>query len=147
MKADHVLVPVDFSEPSRSAIRAARDIVADHGGRITLLHIGHVPYPQIDPTVYNVAGGVLLDISHRVAAAQMARLEEWAQAELPEVMEPTLLVREGPPWAEILAQIEADKPDLVVMGTHGRTGFSHAFLGSVTERVLQRSPVPVLVVK
>lgn len=53
----------------------------------------------------------------------------------------------GPPYATILAAIEEGNYDLVVMGTHGRTGLAHFLLGSVTERVLRHSKVPVLTVR
>jgi len=53
----------------------------------------------------------------------------------------------GTPWHEIRAAIEATHSDLVVMGTHGRHGVSHALLGSVAEKVVRTSPVPVLTVR
>lgn len=147
MQAKNILVPIDFSEHSRHALRTARDLCAENGGSLTLLHVGHMPYGATDPYLHTAGGELLISLSTRVSAIQMKRLEEWAAEELPDVMSPELVVREGPPWAEIVDQITEGGHDLVVMGTHGRTGLAHAWLGSVTERVLQRSPVPVLVVK
>ncbi len=57
------------------------------------------------------------------------------------------IVKVGVPWEQILAAAAETKADVVVMGTHGRRGFAHAFVGSVAERVVQLSPVPVLTVR
>lgn len=56
-------------------------------------------------------------------------------------------VVEGVPRSEILAYVEDEGSDLVVMGTHGRTGLDHYLIGSVAEKVVRRSPVPVVTVR
>jgi nucleotide-binding universal stress UspA family protein len=57
------------------------------------------------------------------------------------------ILRSGVPWREILSAVEDVAADLVVMGTHGRRGVSHALLGSVAEKIVRLSPVPVLTVR
>jgi nucleotide-binding universal stress UspA family protein len=62
------------------------------------------------------------------------------------VPEARAILRRGAPWREILSAIEEGKPDLVVMGTHGRRGVERMVLGSVAEKIVRTSPVPVLTV-
>jgi nucleotide-binding universal stress UspA family protein len=57
------------------------------------------------------------------------------------------MLKTGMPWAGIIDAVNDVKPDLVVMATHGRRGFSHLMLGSVAEKVVQLSPTPVLTVR
>ena len=59
----------------------------------------------------------------------------------------TALLECGAPWREILRVVEETKPDLVVMGTHGRRGLGHALIGSVAEKLVRMSPAPVLTVR
>jgi universal stress protein A len=59
----------------------------------------------------------------------------------------TATLKSGSAWRAILSMIEEDKPDLVIMGTHGRRGFGRALLGSVAEMVVRVAPCPVLVVR
>jgi len=84
----------------------------------------------------------------------ITRVEDAAVKRLAEALESLRLVlpnaesklRTGPPWQGIIEAIEELKPDLVVMGTHGRRGFVRAVLGSVAEKLVRLSPVPVLTV-
>ncbi len=147
MKPKRILVPVDFSEGARSALHMARGIAAESGALLILLHVGHVQINTSDLMMTSVSAELIVDLSTKVAAAQMQHLERWAAEELPEVMERSLHVREGAAWEQILEQAQESDCDLIVMGTHGRTGLAHAFMGSVTERVIQRATVPVLVTR
>jgi nucleotide-binding universal stress UspA family protein len=134
---------VDFSAFSAQALARACDIGGWFGAQVTALHVC--------PDVF--AGGPEAPCLP-VPAATMRALREQGQEELLRLVEPfrgrgvalSAEVREGDPWRAILEQA-ADLPaDLVVMGTHGRTGLEHLLLGSVTEKVLRRAACPVLTV-
>lgn len=141
-------MPVDFSDHSVSAVRLAVDLARTYGSHITLLHVGVVPHVySTELGLAGAAGPVFAEMSQTVAREQRHRLERLAKEEIPEQIPQDLVLREGFPPEELLAQVKVGEHDLVVMGTHGRTGLGRVLLGSVTERVLRECQVPVLVTR
>lgn len=146
-KFTNILVPVDFSEHSLNAVRLAVEIARLFGSSITLIHVGVVPHVYSTELGLGGAGPLFSEMSQAVAAEQYHRLEKVAREEIPEALKVDTLVREGFPPEEILGQVEAGKHDLVIMGTHGRTGLGRVLLGSVTERVVREIKVPIMVTR
>lgn len=139
MQRPTILVPVDFQAASLAALATARDLARRLDLSVTLLHVYTIPvviYPGFDPIITP-------DLPDQIASAAKAALDKLAAAQ----GGLTTLLRSGDPATEILAAIEAEEPALVAMGTHGRKGLSHLFLGSIAEKVLRSSPVPVLTVR
>ncbi|HYD52207.1 MAG TPA: universal stress protein [Gemmatimonadaceae bacterium] len=138
-----ICCPIDFSDASRAAMEVAADLARRTGASLTLLHAYPVPgYTFPDGSV--VASPRML----QELADQSARhLGEWRkQAEAlgaPLVNVETVV---GEPAAEILTYARERKLDLLVLGTHGRTGLEHALMGSVAERVVRKARCPVLTV-
>jgi nucleotide-binding universal stress UspA family protein len=136
-----ILVPVDFGDASRHALEVAVDLATQYRGSLTLVHTWEVP-------LYAYGG---LELS---AIDLLTPIRETAQKYLDEMLvdlkktvpEARAVLRRGAPWREILAAIEEASPDLVVMGTHGRKGVERFVLGSVAEKIVRTSPVPVLTV-
>lgn len=133
-----VLVPVDFSDFSRRALVAARAVVSESGGAVTLLHV-------VEPisTLYyagNVTSRAQLDpdLPKRVET----NLREWAGGGASDV-----IVAEGPTALQITQTSDEIGADLIAIGTRGLTGLEHLLVGSVTERVCRFANVPVLTVK
>jgi nucleotide-binding universal stress UspA family protein len=133
-----LLVPIDFEDASLDALAEARDLAGRLGLEVVLLHTYTVPvvvYPGFDPII---APGLPDEIS----AAAGATIQKLAadQGGL------RSLLRVGDPATEILSVIDELKPAMVAMGTHGRKGIARVLLGSVTEKIVRSSPVPVLTV-
>lgn len=142
-----ILVPTDFSESAAHALRHAIRVARTTGARITLLHAGSVPgYAAYDIGGYGAPyPETLMTLQKQVAAEQKHALEKLAAEEIPnDVPHRTVLREEWTPDA-ILAAAKECSADLICMGSHGRTGLGRVLLGSVTERVISRSEVPVLV--
>jgi nucleotide-binding universal stress UspA family protein len=142
----NILVPTDFSDASVAAIRLAVRMSQSSNARLTLMHIGVVPH--VYATEWGMSGhtGPLFhQLAEEVNTEQRRRLEEIARAEVPEGMEVVTVIREGFAPEEVNQQVEDGGHDLVIMGTHGRTGLRRAILGSVTERVVRECTVPVMV--
>jgi nucleotide-binding universal stress UspA family protein len=146
------LVAHDFEPCAFAAQRAAVDL-ALKGGRQgpASVVLAHVVTPPAVPMSGDIGGGgvnVLAVIDLMMKSAQQ-RLDEIA-GELRTTHRDLLVetaVLSGSPVEAILAELQRRDVDAVAVGTHGRRGLSHAFLGSVAERLVQRSPVPVFVVK
>ncbi len=136
-----VLAPVDFSEASEAAVHHAKEIALTYGAEINLLHVVEEPlYPAaygIEPVEFP---------TQDVVGQVEQQLADLVREEIG--YEHTLVEAEvGHPPTAILEYVEKNEVDLIVIATRGRTGLERMLLGSVTERVLRRSPVPVFVVK
>ena len=140
-----ILCPVDFSEFSRHALDEAIAIAHLYDGCVTALHVFPIAIPA-DPF------GGLPDfqpfrLTERHRAHILRQLSTFGTAEGAEPRRITVALREGTNIdAEILEAADRMKPDLIVMGTHGRSGFQHVMLGSVVEKVLHKARYPVLTV-
>ena len=138
----NILVPIDFSEPSKKALRYATYFAKQNGSKITLLHV-------IEPMpIYpDAAGPVIMapDPSPDEAKKAFRRLceEEHVEASL---IQKTLLWM-GTPHHEITEAARELEADLIIIATNGYAGLAHVLLGSTTERVVRHAPCPVLVVR
>lgn len=137
-----ILVPTDFDEGAEGALDIAVDLAKKHGASITLLHAYEVPL-----YMYSGVPAVPADYWTPIRNAAAQRLEA-AVAELVKRSPGAKgMLSQGPPWEQILEGAKETKADLIVMATHGRRGLTHAVLGSVAEKVVRMSPIPVLTVR
>jgi len=136
-----ILVPVDFSECSLAAMEHAVALADVFGARVLFLHVIEPPAYGLEVSLAHP--GVDPEATAKVAAMMASYVDRVKVAGL----QVTWHLETGVPFAEINAAIERHGVDLVVMGTHGRTGLAHVLLGSVAERVVQHAPCPVLTVK
>jgi nucleotide-binding universal stress UspA family protein len=140
-----ILCPVDFSEFSRHALDEAIAIAHLYDGCVTALHVFPVAIPA-DPFA-GLPDFQPFRLTDRQRAHVLRQLSAFATAEGAEQRRITVALREGVDiHAEILEAAVQMKPDLIVMGTHGRSGFQHLMLGSVAEKVLHKAGCPVLTV-
>lgn len=138
---DNILVPLDFSDGKSQILESALRVLGD-GGRITALHV-----VEWLPAVTEGTFGIYAhrqDVDKHKAEA-LRRLESYA-AKHPGV-DIQAAVSEGKPATAILEEVEELAPDLIVMGTHGRSRLDHLLIGSVAERVLRKASCPVLTVR
>ena len=138
----NILVPVDFSEHSHRAVEHAHALASWFGAAVTLLHSYEAP----SFAYANAASPMPYPPSaiDRERKATRERLERWAgEFSWGDVAHSTAFHEGNPAQVTLDA---ADQADLIVMGTHGRTGLSRFLIGSVAQAVLKRSTIPVLVV-
>lgn len=146
MSFQRILVPVDFSDAALAAVDLARDLALLSGGRVHLLHVGMFPhFASVELSMLGAAGPTLLTMSEEVAERIEERLQELGRERLGEALPWSVTLREGYAPEEILDEVEQEGCDLVVMGTHGRTGLERVLLGSVADRVVRACTVPVMV--
>jgi nucleotide-binding universal stress UspA family protein len=137
----HILIPVDFEASSKRALEVAADLALKFDAKLTLFHAWDVP-------AYSYANfyvpGDLWSLLEDAAKKQLGETLVEVRKRVPHADSDLVY---GPAGVEILKAIERKNVDLVVIGTHGRRGLSRAFLGSVAERVVRGSSVPVLTVR
>jgi nucleotide-binding universal stress UspA family protein len=117
-----ILIPTDCSEASLAGVEYATSMAESYGAQIVLLYVSDHPKEK--------------------AARELQQL---AAKRLPR--ETLQVVRRGDPSKEIVRFATSEGIDIIIMATHGRTGISHVLMGSVAEKVVRYSPVPVLTVK
>ena len=139
-----ILVPLDFSEPSMRALTYAKLLGEALGASLDLLHVVPNPYVADPSGLYTALPQNLLDDFEREANT---RLEQTLTPKERKTFKVQSAVRTGDPQVEIVEYARLTPVDLIVMGTHGRTGVSHLFLGSVAERVVRSAPCAVLTVR
>ena len=139
-----ILCPVDFSQSSDYALQYALDLARSFGAQLTLLHVVEVPFLPS----YAMAG--VPDLS-----LPLEQIEEGARKGLDRMAEQCRQkygkvdteLRTGTAFMEIITFAREINADLLVVGTHGRTGLSHLIIGSVAERVVRKAPCPVLSIR
>lgn len=157
LKIKSILVPLDFSKNAQAGKEMADFLAAQFGAKVELLHVVETaPFaayvergdvggePIEDPLGEAVPGArtrVIIKDLVKDAQKQLDGMKKGKKAAYRTV------VRQGHAVDEILKEIAERKPDLLVLCTHGWSGLKHLMLGSVAEKVVRLSPVPVLTVK
>lgn len=143
MTAKHILVPTDFSEYANYALDYAIELAQKLQARLTLLHaVETMPLEVAEsatprsPSYWQELGS---DIEQNLEASVKRIHDVGLQGE-------TMIVH-GVPFQSIIDTARGQGADLIVMGTHGRTGLTHVLMGSVTEKVVRLAPCPVLVTR
>lgn len=144
------LVATDYSEPSKRAFSTALGLAENFGASIEVLHVWPAPYfgpgygfdagAMLDPTQRKS----LFDLIRENAVKEMQKFVSSVPA--PPGVSVATHIESGDAPYRILEYIDERKPDMVIVGTHGRTGPRRWLLGSVAERVVQHSSSPVLTV-
>jgi universal stress protein A len=144
MEIHQILAPTDFSACSKQAVAYAYELARTFGAKLLLLHIVELPAYATEVFLPSEDGTTLLDDLERQARLDLAQLLPEAQDGTVEV---TFQAGLGTPYHRIVEIAAAEKVDLIVMATHGRTGLRHLAMGSVAERVVRMAPCPVLTIR
>ncbi|QDT65543.1 universal stress protein [Calycomorphotria hydatis] len=138
-----ILLPTDFSPYSHVAAEHAFQLAGCFGAELHLLHVIQDPvmmYPDVALSV----PPPMIDVRELESSAQ----KSLDRISIPEHISCTArTVRHGPEFLEIVRYAKENEIDMIVMGTHGRSGLSHALMGSVAEKVVRKAPCPVLTVR
>lgn len=142
-----LLVPHDFSAAAARAFGLATDLAALTGGRVALLHVSPIPHGlRPDSRILPDDAEAPVRIDEHMTAAARRKLEALV-AERGAQASVTAVASELDPAEVILAKADELRADVIVMGTHGRTGVRRLLVGSVAERVLRHAGMPVVVVR
>jgi nucleotide-binding universal stress UspA family protein len=141
----NILAPTDFSVPSRHALKYAAELAQRFGAQIHLVTVVENIIPLV-PEAGMLFGHQADQLAEQQKAAQHA-LEKLASDPSLQGLKPRVHVLAGTAHAEILEFAKQRGIDLLVVGTHGRTGLSHLVIGSVAEKIVRLSSCPVLTVR
>jgi len=144
MNYSKILVPTDFSESAKYALPFAIDLAEKYGAS---LHVLHVIEPIVAPVDFAWGTYSYPDIEKQLSGYVEDSLAKILQEQIPPEIECSSSNLNGKPWREIVSFGKAEDIDLIVMATHGLSGFSHALYGSTAEKVLRKSHCPVLIVR
>ena len=136
-----ILFPTDFSESAENASHYAISLAQKYGGKIYAVHV-------IEPFTYTVDFGIDYSAQYKEMETSAKKLLNEIVASLKKSkidVEGVLL--SGEPFVEIIKYAKKKQVNLIIMATHGRTGIEHMLMGSVAEKVVRKSPCPVLSIK
>ena len=145
IKLNRILVPSDFSENARCALEYGCAFCEQFGAELHLLHVLQDLVAMVpEPGLAFPPPGDYMDELRESAEKGLEELLDESREQGKTIVRAT---RQGPPFLEIVRYAKECDIDLIVLATHGRTGLAHMLLGSVAEKVVRKSPCPVLTVR
>ena len=143
MTAQHILVPTDFSEYADYALDYAIELAKTLQARLTVLYVFHISSLALGEGPPTVLDDTLKAMETNAQQRLGMALDRVQQAGI----QAESVIIEGTPFQTIIETAESRNVDLIVMGTHGRTGLKHVLIGSVAEKVVRVALCPVLVTR
>ena len=139
-----IIFTTDFSESARFAMTFAVDIAHKYGAELTLVHVIEPIFTPVDFAwgTYNYP-----DIEKQVNSYAEDSIKKLVEQEIPPGLKTQVVILFGKPWREVVSYAREHAGDLIVIATHGLSGLSHAIYGSTAEKVIRKSPCPVLTIR
>ena len=139
-----ILFPTDFSQGARAAMDYALSLARDYQAKLILLYV----IQDISIAEWYIPSSLsAADLVEDMQKSATAEMEKWGAEAAARVSSIERLVVRGVPFVEIIRTAKEKNADLIVIGTHGRTGIDHMLFGSTAEKVVRKSPGPVLTVR
>ena len=144
MQIKTILYPTDFSKGARAALDHAISLAGDYSAKLILLHVVEdIPIAEwYIPSAISVA-----DLTEDLRKSALQEMNKWVVEVSSQVKDVEKMVVNGVPFVEIIGAAREKKADLIVIGTHGRTGIDHMLFGSTAEKVVRKASCPVLTVR
>lgn len=143
-KISTVLVAVDFSDSSDNAFQMALSMAKSFSARLLVLHVINEP---VDLRGFYVPHISFEKLEEEIEEGAKKMMESFCRQNIHNFENFETLIVPGLPYEQIIGQAEEKSADLIVLGTHGRTGLDHVLFGSTAEKVVRKSSVPVLTVR
>ena len=145
IKIANVLVATDFGDAAASALAYGREFARAFDARLHVLHVVENPLNWVGP---ESAAVDLVQVQKDLEAMAQDKMDRLVTAEDRQQLRAVTIIRTGrTPAVEIASQAKLAAIDVIILGTHGRSGVSHVLMGSVAEKVVRLAPCPVLTVR
>ena len=139
-----ILVPIDFSEYSKKALRYAISFAKQFNAELLLIYVVE---PAIYPADFSFGQVTLPNLETELRIRGKRELENLEKNQICGKVPSKTIIRSGKPFLEIINAAKAEEVDLIIIATHGHTGVEHILFGSTAEKVVRKAPCPVLVVR
>ena len=144
MQIKTILFPTDFSQGARAAMDYAISLARDYKARLILLYV----IQDISIAEWYIPSSIsAADLVEDMEKSAAREMEKWGTEAAAKIGAVDKAVVRGVPFVEIIRTAKEKNADMIVIGTHGRTGIDHMLFGSTAEKVVRKSPCPVLTVR
>jgi nucleotide-binding universal stress UspA family protein len=143
-KCETILVAVDFSDSSDNAFQMALSMARKFEAKLVVLHVINEP---VDLRGFYVPHISFEKLEEEIEEGAKKMMESFCRQNMISFEDYECLIVPGLPYEQIIDQASEKSADLIVLGTHGRTGLDHVLFGSTAEKVVRKSPYPVLTVR
>lgn len=139
-----VVVPIDFSDYSKSALKYAVSFCKHFNAKIILVYVVE---PVIYPPDFSMGQIAMPNVAIDMDKRANEELEKLAKKEIPSDLEVTTKIRTGKPFVEIIETAADEDADMIIIATHGHSGVEQILFGSTAEKVVRKAPCPVLTIR
>lgn len=139
-----VLVPIDFSDYSKSALKYAVSFAKSFNADIILVYVVE---PVIYPPDFSMGQIAMPSINSEWDDRAKDELQKLAKNEITDIKNTKTIIKTGKPFVEIVETAKEENVDLIIIATHGRSGVEHILFGSTAEKVVRKAPCPVLTLR
>ena len=144
MQIRTILFPTDFSNGARAAMDSALSLANQYNAKLILLYV----IQDVNIAEWYIPSSVsAMDLVEDMQKGADAEMGKWAAEASKQAKDVERMVVRGVPFVEIIRAAREKDADLIVIGTHGRTGIDHMLFGSTAEKVVRKAPCPVLTVR
>ncbi len=139
-----ILVPIDFSDYSKSALRYAVSFAKLFNSEMVMIYVVE---PIIYPPDFSMGQIAIPSVNTEWDKTAIEQLEKLSKSEIPVNIKVKTLVKTGKPFVEIIETASEENVDLIIIATHGHSGVEHILFGSTAEKVVRKAPCPVLTLR
>lgn len=139
-----VLVPIDFSDYSKGALRYAVNFARSFNAEVLLIYVVE---PVIYPPDFSMGQIAIPTVGLEMDKRAAEELEKLAKKEIHSDMKVKTIIRTGKPFVEIVETASEENVDMIIIATHGHSGVEHILFGSTAEKVVRKAPCPVLTLR
>ena len=139
-----ILFATDFSEGSDFAFKAALSMAGKYDSKLIVIHVINEP---VDLRSFYVPHISFDKLEEEIEQGAEKLMEKFCRTHMQDFNNFETYVLPGIPYDEIIKKAESHNADLIIMGTHGRTGLDHVLFGSTAEKVVRKSPIPVMTIR
>ena len=139
-----ILVPIDFSDYSKSALKYAVNFSKNNKAEMILIYVVE---PVIYPPDFSMGQIAIPSVNAEWDERAKQELDKLAKEHIPQGVQVKTIIKTGKPFLEIIETASEMDVDLIIIATHGRTGIEHILFGSTAEKVVRKAPCPVLTLR